>query len=98
MDEDADLYSDLVTQHGEGEALLQARVTELEQKLRDKERAEKTQAEEIARLKSQVGKLGEEKTTLVRNISCIYRTAVEEIGRHEAQIKDLRAKLNRESK
>jgi hypothetical protein len=34
--------------------------------------------------------LGEEKAVLVRNISCIYRTAVEEIGRKDSQIKELR--------
>ena len=41
----------------------------------------------------QNSRLAEEAKVLTRNISCLYRTAVEEIQRKDGRIKDLQEKV-----
>ncbi|KAK3258018.1 hypothetical protein CYMTET_32919 [Cymbomonas tetramitiformis] len=90
--EDEDLYGDLYNESGEGDTLLTVKNTEL------KESLEKTQAvvteltAKTTSLEEQVTILTEERTTLVRNISCLFKTAKEEISRKEDLISELQKK------
>mmetsp|Transcript_4181 Transcript_4181/g.11794 ORF Transcript_4181/g.11794 Transcript_4181/m.11794 type:complete len:100 (+) Transcript_4181:145-444(+) len=85
-----DLYGDIYGKYGESEKLLSARVAELEEKLLANEASIAEKDKEVLEVKAENARLIEQNKTLIRNISCLYRTAVEEINRKDILMNDIR--------
>mmetsp|Transcript_30554 Transcript_30554/g.51484 ORF Transcript_30554/g.51484 Transcript_30554/m.51484 type:complete len:133 (-) Transcript_30554:172-570(-) len=91
---DEDLYGDLYDDEGgEGETLLKEKNRQLEEKVRESEKEIGEKKEKIEELDSQVERLQEENSTLIRNISCLYKTAKKDASRRDAEVKEMRKKL-----
>jgi len=87
-----DLYGDLDESGLGGNSLvLKSRLTQLEESMKEKDQKMENLLKEVEALRSENDKLKEENRVLVRNISCIYRTAVEEINRKQRLMDELRS-------
>lgn len=89
--DDTDLYGDLVSTHtGEGHGHLKAEVEELRHQLQTQgQQLEQVQAE-LDEANAESARLSQERETLVRNISCLFKTAQMEIQRKDAELRQLR--------
>mmetsp|Transcript_4461 Transcript_4461/g.8374 ORF Transcript_4461/g.8374 Transcript_4461/m.8374 type:complete len:105 (-) Transcript_4461:195-509(-) len=94
--DDDDLYEDLVTSDGDkGKLLLQEQNTQLMEELKEANSQNASMKMRISELEGQVASVSKERDTLIRNISCIYKTAKREIQRKDATVAELRHKMQR---
>ncbi|DBA76549.1 TPA: hypothetical protein ACH3X2_008605 [Trebouxia sp. C0005] len=89
--DDTDLYGDLITGHTEeGQGHFRAEAEELRSKLQTKEEDMQKLQAELDKALAETARLSKERETLVRNISCLFKTAQMEIQRKDAELKQLR--------
>lgn len=97
--EDDDLYGDLVTGHTEeGQGHYRAAAEELTSKLQAKEEQMQQLQTQFEKSQAENANLTKERETLVRNISCLFKTAQLEIQRKDSELKQLKDRLSDQSK
>ncbi|GFR40493.1 hypothetical protein Agub_g1061 [Astrephomene gubernaculifera] len=90
------LYADLFAEtavSGHHETYLQHKVNELEELLREREAELQVLRSKLCARDQELAKVAAERDTLLRNISCLFNTAKEEMARKQAEINTLRAEL-----
>lgn len=89
--EDDDLYGDLLKGHTEeGQGHYRAEAEELKSKLQAKEQQMQQLQTALEGSQAETARLLKERETLVRNISCLFKTAQLEIQRKDSELKQLR--------
>lgn len=78
-----DLYGDLVGDTGGGDTVLRTQNSQLKERIREMDLELKKLTKRVYDGDEMIGKLKAENATLERNISCLYRTALAEIGRKD---------------
>ncbi|CAL8467621.1 g7159 [Coccomyxa elongata] len=89
-EEAEELYGDLFAQDGAGEGLLPIQTAELRRRTEEQEAVIEELKARLEAAEAERDELREERETLVRNISCIFRTAQLELQRKDDQLKELR--------
>lgn len=91
VNDETDLYGDLITGHAaEGQGHYRAETEELRSKLQAKEEDMQQLQAKLNKALAETARLSKERETLVRNISCLFKTAQMEIQRKDAELKQLR--------
>lgn len=97
--EDDDLYGDLLTGHTEeGQGHYRAKAEELTSKLQATEEQMQQLQTQLETTQAEQARLVKERETLVRNISCLFKTAQLEIQRKDSELKQLRDRLSDQSR
>ncbi|BDA42727.1 hypothetical protein COCOBI_03-6200 [Coccomyxa sp. Obi] len=89
-EEAEELYGDLFAHDGAGEGLLPIQTAELRRRTEEQEAVIEELKARLEAAEAERDELREERETLVRNISCIFRTAQLELQRKDDQLKELR--------
>ncbi|KAJ7561256.1 hypothetical protein O6H91_03G020400 [Diphasiastrum complanatum] len=92
VDEDS-LYEDLYEDLGGGKQLLKTSIQEMEERLEHLTKGEKELQARLELMQKQVESTELEKNVLIRNISCLFKTAQLEVARKDKQIQKLQAEV-----
>ncbi|KAK9909567.1 hypothetical protein WJX75_004212 [Coccomyxa subellipsoidea] len=88
-----ELYGDLFARDGAGEGLLPIQAAELTRRSEEQEAVIEELKLRLEAAEAERDELREERETLVRNISCIFRTAQLELQRKDDQLMELRQRV-----